>query len=201
MHLGAEPASSPQGIRDIRRDSSGTCRAVDDDTAPTVTTAQSTLSTPDQPSGSKSDTPQPTHESPTMAQSVVTSASSDTTNEPTSLAQKLAENSSQVSAPTGTEATSDTPSVTTALLPATPMSCRGTETKCEHSPGTRSLHTISDAQPSHSAVRDLEVRDRSRDQEDGPSDRESALVPNNSESWGGSHDPDGNGEAGSAGKT
>ncbi|RYO88572.1 hypothetical protein DL762_003694 [Monosporascus cannonballus] len=180
MHLGAEPASSPQGIRDIRRDSSGTCRAVDDDTAPTVTTAQSTLSTPDQPSGSKSDTPQPTHESPTMAQSVVTSASSDTTNEPTSLAQKLAENSSQVSAPTGTEATSDTPSVTTALLPATPMSY---------------------AQPSHSAVRDLEVRDRSRDQEDGPSDRESALVPNNSESWGGSHDPDGNGEAGSAGKT
>ncbi|RYP71963.1 hypothetical protein DL769_004568 [Monosporascus sp. CRB-8-3] len=223
MHSGAEPASSPQGIQEPRRDSSGPCRAVDDGKHPTATTTQSTSSASDQPSGSKSDNPRPAQESPTMAQSAVLSASNVTTNEPTSLAQKLAEvlaqsdksilkeleslidppvpeSSWQGSASTGTKATPDTPSMTTAAFPATPMFRNGAEAEREHSPGTRSLHTTSDAQPSHlhTAARDLEARDQSRDQEDGPSDGKSALVPEHSESLGGPDDPDGNTEAGSA---
>ncbi|RYP43972.1 hypothetical protein DL768_009517 [Monosporascus sp. mg162] len=212
----AEPASSPQGIQDPRRYSSGSCRALDGGKAPTATTAQSTSSASDQPGGSKSDTPQPTQESPTMAQSAVPSASSGTTNEPISWTQKLAEvlpqsdksilkeverligrplpkSSPQASASTGTEATSDTPSVTPAALPATPMSRKGAETERSRSPGTRSLHTASDAQPSHShtAVRDLKARDRSRDQQDDPSEGKSALVPEHSGKSGGSQIPTG----------
>ncbi|RYP28819.1 hypothetical protein DL767_007037 [Monosporascus sp. MG133] len=226
MHPGTGQASLPQGIQDPGRDSSGSCRAVDDGKPPTVTTAQSTSSASDRPGGSKSDTPQPTQESPAMAQSAVPGASSGTTNEPTSLAQKLAEvlsqsdksilkevesligrplpkSSPQGSASTGTEATPDTPSVTPAALPVTLMSRTGAETERSRSPGTRSLHAASDAQPSHShtAVRDLEARNRSRDQQDGPSDGESALAPEHSERSGESHDPDGNTEAGSADKT
>ncbi|RYO99498.1 hypothetical protein DL764_006789 [Monosporascus ibericus] len=129
-----------------------------------------------------------------MAQSAVPSASSSSINEPTSLAQKLAEVLSQ----------SDK-SILKEVEPliAAPISRKGAETERERSPGTRSLRTASDAQPSHShtAVRDLEARDRSRDQQDGPSDGKSAPVPGHSESSGGSHDPDGNTEAGSANKT
>ncbi|RYP78555.1 hypothetical protein DL771_000508 [Monosporascus sp. 5C6A] len=205
------------------------CHAVDVGKPPTVTTAQGASSASDQLGASKPDPPRSTQESPTMAQSAVPSASSGATSGPTSLAQKLAEVLSQsdksilkgvefiigrpcrrarrkAQPPQGPRLRRTTPSVTPAALPATPMSRKGAETERSRSLGTRSLHTASDAQPSHlhTAVRDLETCDRSRDQQDGTRKlarrarleiSERSLVDQSNGEWGGAGtDSEGDGQ-------